>query len=193
MKSLLAVLSTFLSIPLLIILCIIYLSYIGSLKNSLKLSQNNSKVAYAALPSTQNLLSDKINSKDARIEILSTFFKKYKSDLLPFAQDIVSAADKYNLDYRLVPSIAMQESNLCKKAPKDSFNCWGFGIYGKNLKKFTSYPRAIDAVTRTLSLEYKQYGLIEPAEIMHKYTPGSNGSWAKGVNQYMAELAGTVL
>lgn len=193
MKALLLILSTFFSIPLLILLCVIYLSYITTLKDNLKLSQNNSKVAYAALPSTQNLLFDKIDSKDARIEILTTFFRKYNSDLLPFAQNIVSAADKYNLDYRLIPAIAMQESNLCKKAPKDSFNCWGFGIYGSNLKKFTSYPKAIEAVTKTLSLEYKQYGLVEPSEIMRKYTPGSNGSWAKGVTQFMAELGSTSL
>lgn len=31
---------------------------------------------------------------------------------------IVAIADKYNIDFRLLPAIAMQESNLCKSDPR---------------------------------------------------------------------------
>ena len=114
---------------------------------------------------------------------------RYKSDLLPYAQNIVDAADKYDLDYRLIPAIAMQESNLCKKAPKDSHNCWGFAIYGKKVLKFDNYTDAINTVTKTLAIQYKGQGLETPEQIMTKYTPGSNGSWAKSVNYFMDQLA----
>jgi hypothetical protein len=133
-------------------------------------------------------LGDSINQQDARVATVADFFRKYNSDLLPYAQNVVSAADKYNLDYRLIPAIAMQESNLCKKAPIGSYNCWGFGIYGKNLARFSSYPEAIDTVTKTLATQYKDKGLETPEQIMAKYTPSSNGSWADSVNLFMNQL-----
>ncbi len=193
MKKILLLGTTFIATPLLIFVCIIYLSFLFYQDNKLNLSQNHNKVAYAALPSTQNLLHDRVSSKDSRIEVLEIFFKRYNSELVPFAQNIVTTADKYNLDYRLIPAIAMQESNLCKKVPKDSYNCWGYAIYGRNLKKFSNYSAAIDAVSHTLSTDYKQIGLITPEDIMHKYVPSSNGSWAIGVSHFMGELGGIQL
>jgi len=84
----------------------------------------NRDVAYAALPSTENVVESKIITKDARIEMLNQFLARYKSPLLPYAEEIVTAAEKYDLDWRLVPAIGMQESNLCKKEIKESYNCW---------------------------------------------------------------------
>src|SRR5258708_2836582 len=193
MKKILLLSTTFIATPFLIFVCIIFLSYLIYADKQTQLSQNHSKVAYAALPSTQNLLRDRIQAKDARVEVLETFFNKYDSELAPFAQNVVTAADKYNLDYRLIPAIAMQESNLCKKAPKDSHNCWGYAIYASNSKKFSNYSAAIDAVSKTLATDYKQVGLITPEEIMRKYTPSSNGSWATGVSHFMAELQNITL
>lgn len=147
------------------------------------------RVAYAALPAASGTLKVNVVSQDARVTMVRDFFEKYKSDLLPYAQNVVEDADKYGLDYRLIPAIAMQESNLCKKAPKDSYNCWGFGIYGKKVTKFENYSQAIDIVTKTLARQYKSQGLETPAQIMTRYTPGSNGSWADSVNQFMGQLS----
>ncbi len=188
MKSLLLVGTTLISIPLLIILNLVYLSYLGNLKNSQALSKENNKIAYAASPSTQNLLSDRVEPEDARIGSLKEFLEKYKSELLPFTQNIIDSSDRYELDYRLIPAIAMQESNLCKKAPKNSYNCWGFGIYGKTFTKFDNYPDAIETVAKTLAKEYKEKGLVEPEEIMTKYTPSNNGGWARSVSYFMQKL-----
>jgi len=134
------------------------------------------------------VLGDSIFRQDARIEIVRQFFAKYKSPLEPFASNVVEQADKYGLDFRLIPSIAMQESNLCQKIIADSHNCWGFGIYGKKVTKFQSYPEAIETVTRTLAQNYVAGGLNTPETIMKKYTPSSNGSWANGVNYFMDRL-----
>jgi len=116
------------------------------------------------------------------------FFAKYKSPLEPYAKNIVDDADKYTLDFRLLPAIAMQESNLCQKIITDSHNCWGFGIYGKTVTKFESYPEAIDTVTKTLANNYVAGGLNTPDEIMRKYTPSNTGAWADSVNYFMAQL-----
>ncbi len=188
MRKIILSVSFFTLTPFLLFVSIIYLlflSYDSRSHNSL-ISQNpNRRVAFAALPSAENVLGDSIVSKDARIEMLRQFFTKYKSPLEPYAQNIVEDADKYGLDYRLLPAIAMQESNLCKKIITDSYNCWGFGIYGKKVTRFESFPEAIDTVTKTLVNNYVAGGLNTPSEIMKKYTPSSNGSWANGVNFFM--------
>jgi len=132
-----------------------------------------------------------IVTADARTSIVTNYLKRYNSPLTPFARHLVEIADKYSLDYRLLPAIAQQESNLCKKIPENSYNCWGYGIYGDKVTRFENYSQAIDTVARGLKKNYIDLGLTTPDQIMHKYTPPSveiGGPWAKGVNQFLAEL-----
>lgn len=145
-------------------------------------------VAYAALPTSQNTLAAEITEADGRAEKIRQFLHRYGSPLEPYAGDIVAAADQYGLDHRLIPAIAMQESNLCKRIPHGSNNCWGFGIYGKQVRRFADYKEGIYTVTETLATKYKGRGLVTPNQIMTMYTPSSNGSWARSVNHFMAEL-----
>ncbi len=175
--------------PLIIFLCIVYLSYF-SYKNTgnLFLGSNNQSASFAALPATENLVTDQISSRDSRVENLKAFLAKYKSPLEPFSNHIVESSEKYGLDSRLLPAIAMQESNLCKKAPKNTYNCWGFGIYGKKVTSFSGYEEAIETVSKTLAKNYKDIGLVTPEQIMTKYTPSNNGDWAFSVNHFMDQL-----
>ena len=191
MRKIILSTSFFIFTPILILISILYflfLSYDYKVHHSTITHTSNNRVAFAALPSSENVFGDNIFFKDARIEIIRQFFEKYKSPLEPFAQNVVEDADKYGLDYRLLPAIAMQESNLCQKIITDSYNCWGFGIYGKNVTRFENYPEAIDTVTRTLVNNYIAGGLITPSEIMKKYTPSNNGSWAYSVSYFMSLL-----
>jgi len=194
MRKIILLSSFFFLAPLVLILSLLYLSFISSQKtNPFTLVGKSPKVAYAAIPGARETIILKINSEDARIGAVRDFFSYYKSALTPYAQTVVSAADKYNLDYRLLPAIAMQESTLCNNLPnklKGSNNCWGFGIYGKKITKFANYKEAIDTVTKTLAKKYKEQGLETPEEIMSKYTPASpNGSWAQGVSGTMEKLS----
>ena len=189
MKKVLLLTGFFTLTPILLTFCILYFSFLTfEKKGPLSFLTKQTSVSYTALPGNQNVLGDSIAPQDARIAVVADFFKKYNSDLLPYAQNVVEDADRYGLDYRLIPAIAMQESNLCKKAPKDSYNCWGFGIYGKKITKFANYPEAIDTVTKTLAREYKNKGLETPQEIMSKYTPSNNGAWANSVSLFMNQL-----
>ena len=146
------------------------------------------KVVYAALPSAQNVLSGSITQEDGRTEKIRQFLAKYNSPLEPHAADLVSAADEYGLDHRLLTAIAMQESGLCKKIPVDSHNCWGFGIYGTTVTRFKDYKEGIYTVSKALATRYKKKGLVTPEQIMTMYTPSSNGSWAFSVNYFMSTL-----
>lgn len=132
--------------------------------------------------------TDSAIPKDPRIAYLKAFFREYNSVLYDHAPFIVEMADKYQIDYRLVPAIAMQESNLCRVIPNNSHNCWGWGIYGSTVTRFASYPEAIETVTRGLKLNYVDQGLTTPEQIMKKYTPSSNGSWARSVNFFWKEI-----
>jgi len=79
----------------------------------------------------------------------------------------------------------MQESNLCKHIYPGSYNCWGWGIYGNKVTRFSSYEEAIETISRGLKKNYIDKGYTTPEEIMRKYTPPSDGSWAFGVNTFL--------
>lgn len=125
---------------------------------------------------------------DGRVANLKAFFRKYNSPLYDYAEKIVEVSDKYQFDYRLLPAIAMQESNLCRVIPENSYNCWGWGIYGSLVTRFSSYDEAIETVAKGLKNEYIDKGLVTASMIMKKYTPPSQGSWAHGVNTFLRAL-----
>lgn len=143
---------------------------------------------YAALPDTLPSIGSEIVAADARAEIIRQYLHSYNSPLEPHAEFIIAISDKYNLDYRLLTAIAQQESNLCKKIPEGSFNCWGWGIHSRGTLGFASFDEGIETVAAGLKKEYIDKGYTTPEEIMSKYTPLSQGSWAFGVNSFMDQL-----
>jgi len=146
---------------------------------------------YAALPTKNTEVSEKITHKDARSKIVEDFFTGHKSPLSKYGDVFIAVSDKYKLDYRLLPSIAMQESNGGRIVIKNSYNPFGYGIYGKLVTKFSSWEEGIERVGRALREDYLDQGLKTPVQIMAKYTPPSlakGGPWAKGVNSFMEEL-----
>ena len=143
---------------------------------------------FASLPSEIPNVTGSATAADARGEILKNYLAAYSSPLLPFANYIVDRADTYGIDFRLITAIAQQESNLCKVIPDNSFNCWGWGIHSKGTLGFASFEEGIDVVSKGLKTEYIDKGYVTPEQIMSKYTPLSNGSWAYGVNKFLLEM-----
>jgi hypothetical protein len=128
---------------------------------------------------------------DARPAIVASFLERYNSPLQPYDEYgalFVEIADHEGIDFRLLPAIAMQESNLCKRIPPGSYNCLGFGVHSRGTLGFESYEANFRRAARELKANYINQGLTTPSQIMTKYTPGSNGSWANSVNQWMAEM-----
>lgn len=145
----------------------------------------------AAPPVNSTGLQTSVAESDARAQIVANFLERYNSPLKPydhFGRVLVETADRYNLDYRLLPAIMMQESNLCKVIPPGSYNCLGFGIHERGTLGFESYEASFDRAAREIKERYVDIGLNTPEEIMTKYTPGSNGSWAFSVNQWITEM-----
>lgn len=125
---------------------------------------------------------------DGRAAKLKAFFRKYNSPLYDVADHIVAEADRNGFDYRLLAAIAMQESTLCKFIPENSYNCWGWGIYGDLVTRFGSYEEGITIVSEGIKKNYIDHGLVTATAIMAKYTPPSKGSWAQGVNTVLRWL-----
>jgi len=141
-------------------------------------------------PSVQGI-GTQITTKDARPVLIAQFLERYDSPLKPYdywGTFLTGLADKYGLDYRLLPSIAMQESNLCKKIPENTYNCLGLGIHARGTWGFDSFESNFEKAAEILRKNYINEGLITPDEIQDKYTPGSNGSWEFAVNKFMDKL-----
>lgn len=147
------------------------------------------KLALQEATGSAGTMTAEVQLSDGRAANLKHFFRKYNSPLYDHADFIVKTADKYQMDYRLLPAIAMQESGLCRVIPHDSHNCWGWGIYGTTVTRFDSYEEAIDTVSRGIRKNYLDKGLTTATQIMQKYTPSSpDGHWAKAVNSFMKIL-----
>lgn len=151
----------------------------------------DSKFIFHSIPEVDSdTVKVNLSYSDARSANLKKFIRKYNpnSPLYDLTDYIVEVSDKYGLDYRLLVAIAMQESNLCKKIPKDSYNCWGWGIYGNKITKFKSYEEAIETVAKGLRENYVDKGHYTIYTIMKKYNPSSNGSWGNAVKKFFLML-----
>lgn len=144
-------------------------------------------IAYAALPTNLNVVGDSIQKEDVRIGRVASFLEAYNSPLTDYAGFIVNTADKYNVDYRLIPAIAMQESILCKKEITGTHNCWGFGIYGKKVTSFDNYSDAIDTITRYFAKK-KNSGIDTLDELGSIYNPTDHNNWKANVASFMTQL-----
>ncbi len=144
---------------------------------------------FAALPSFDQQMRTAIKIDDARPEIVRQYLHKYGSPLEPHAQLIVDLSDQNNFDYRWMVAIAQQESNLCKRIPVDSHNCWGWGIYGDKVTRFDSFEEALRRIAPQFTKIFlKGDHTKEPMEVMKTYTPPSDGSWANGVSTFFGHL-----
>jgi hypothetical protein len=129
-----------------------------------------------------------ILAKDSRADLVDAFFRKYGSPMTGLGKDIVSSADIFKIPYGYLPAIGACEGALGQRIPLNSFNTWGWGVYGGKIKAFSSWQEAINIVSKGLKEGYFDIGLDTPEEIMAKYTPPSKGSWAACVNRYLEEL-----
>lgn len=135
-----------------------------------------------------DIVETQIVGEDARPMIIKRYLEKYKSPLSPYSNLIFELSQTYGYEYYWIVAIAQQESNLCKKIPENSHNCWGYGIHKNGTLRFDSYELALRSYAEYLKRQYFDKGLNTPELIMKKYTPSSNGSWAFGVNQFIRQL-----
>ncbi len=122
--------------------------------------------------------------KDIRVKILQTFLRKQNSPLAEYAYEFILVADRYKLDWRLVPAISGVESTFGKKIPANSYNAYGWanGNYS-----FQSWKDSIEIVSRKLKNNYINKGAGSIAKIGKIYAPPSH-TWVKKVKYFMRKI-----
>lgn len=122
---------------------------------------------------------------DNRAKILKAYLAKYNSPLEYSANDFIEAADKNQLDWKLVPSIAGVESTFGKHIP-GGFNGWGWGVYGDQAIYFSSWREAIFTISEGLKTRYVDRGLTDPYSMNRVYA--ASPAWGGHVVYFMNDL-----
>lgn len=102
--------------------------------------------------------------------------------LSKYARTFVEVANKYELDYRLLPAIAVMESSGGKSNFKP-YNAWGWGR-----STFASFEEGIEAVGKGIKTGYYDKGRNTVELIAPVYCPPNYRAWISGVNQFMSEI-----
>lgn len=123
-----------------------------------------------------------------RVEVLEKFFEKYDSPLAGSAATFITVADKYDMDYRLLPAISCLESGCGRVLIPDTYNAWGWGIYGDQYISFESWDNGIEEVGKGIYKGYVLKGLDTPAKMAPVYTPPRPQHWLNGVSHFMSQM-----
>ncbi len=124
---------------------------------------------------------------DTRADILESYFEKYNSPLKSEARNFVEAADKYNLDWKLVAAISGVESTFGKFTPGyKSYNAWGWGVYGNQALGFKSWKDGIYTVSEGLRMHYYNKGLTNPYAINRIYA--ASPTWGSKVSYFLNDM-----
>lgn len=121
---------------------------------------------------------------DVRVATLEAIFAKYHSPLLPYAKAYVELADKYGVDWKLLPAISGLESSFGKALLPGTFNAYGWGggtIY------FKSWEDGIEVINKTLKENYMvKWKATDVWSIGPIYAESK--TWAVRVNKFMSEI-----
>jgi hypothetical protein len=129
---------------------------------------------------------------DPRARILHDYLAQYNSPLQDYASDFVNAADKYDVDWKLVPAISGVESTFGKQIPggyersSTSYNGWGWGVYGDQALYFKSWTDGIYTVTKGLHDNYTSKGITDPYIMNNTYA--SSPVWGSHVAYFLNDI-----
>lgn len=165
-----------------IVIFLMLFLFINPSESTSHLMANSSKVENK-LNSTSEEISVKKLDKEAKI--LASYLSRYNSPLQYHAQDFVDAANTYNLDWKLVASIAGVESTFGKFIP-GGYNGWGWGVYGTQALGFESWRDGIFTVSKGLKEDYISRGLLDPISMNKRYA--ASPTWGVRVDYFMKDL-----
>lgn len=139
----------------------------------------------SAKPAVDPLTQIEVKSLNKEAQILSDYLAVHNSPLQYHAQDFIDAAKEYDLDWKLLPSIAGVESTFGKQIP-GGYNAWGWGVYGTQAIYFSSWKDGIFEVARGLRENYLDKGLNDPYAINKVYA--ASPRWGNKVTFFMKDL-----
>jgi len=144
-------LQSFIAIPMLAIA--VPITGIGYIPNTIAILDNKSITVETSVITTQEEVERKEQAeleveRKEKADAIDTYFAKYDAPLEGYGMKFVTEAEKNDLDWRLLPAIAMREStggiHTCKKVPNSVFG-WGSCKIG-----FNSIDESIEIVAKNL-------------------------------------------
>ncbi len=138
---------------------------------------------------TSAVLASAITNKplDNREKILRDYLVAHNSPLADHAPTFIAMANKYNLDWKLLVAISGLESGFGQQIPSNSYNAWGWGIYGDNVKRFSSWDEAIETISQGLRERYiNQLGTDDVYAIGQLYA--ASPTWAVRVERFESNI-----
>lgn len=128
-----------------------------------------------------------LDREDKRVRLLREFLSSYKSPLSASAYTFVEQADQNRLDWRLLAAIAGVESTFGREIPYNSYNAWGWGIYGTNVISFSSFDEGIQTISIELRATYiDKWGAETVFQIGRYYA--ASPRWASRVAYFMEKI-----
>jgi len=134
-----------------------------------------------AVNSTAEVFGDRSLSADHRFQRIKRFFARQRCPVHQYTEDFVAAADKHNLDWRLLPSIALVESSGGKVYKNNNVFGWD-----SCRRRFPSVRAGIHAVAERLA-NAPQYRGKDIDEVLKAYN--SRPIYGKTVKRVMIQLS----
>lgn len=120
---------------------------------------------------------------DYRVNVLTKYLSGHNSPLTDYAGLFIYTADKYGLDWRLIPAISGVESTFGKNIPSSSYNAYGWANGGY---RFESWENSIEVVSKALRERYIDRGANTLPKIARRYA--ASPSWESKVRFFMSEI-----
>lgn len=134
-----------------------------------------------ATSSAAGVPTEKHYTKDSRFQRIKAFFQRRSCPMERYAADLVAAADRHQLDWRLLPSLALVESSGGKAFMNNNVFGWD-----SCRQRFPSVEAGIHAVAERLanSPYYRGKNLDEKLKAYNQ-----NPGYAATVKRVMSQLA----
>lgn len=139
---------------------------------------------FSVAQESASLKTEVLGEVDPRAEILESYLESHKSPLAEHSGKFIEVADKYDLDWRLIPAISGVESTFGKRIPKNSYNAYG---WANGKYSFESWDESIEIVGKTLREKYIDRGAPTINRIAKRYAPPSS-TWAWKVKFFMVKI-----
>ena len=150
-------------------------------------ASNAQEKASASSAEIQTVFNQPDNQYLSRVKTLKAYLEAKDSPMAGNAEDFVKEAYKYDLDWRFVAAIAGLESSFGKAIPYNSYNAWGWGVYGDNVIRFGSWKEGIATISQGLREKYMdKWGKENVYEIGSVYA--ASPTWAVRVERFMGNI-----
>ena len=121
---------------------------------------------------------------DKKVENIKNYMSRRNAPLEEMSEYMVIMANKFEIDYRLVPAISIIESSGGLRLYR-RYNAWGWG--GASGFTFENWEHSIYVVSRGMA-GYYSMGLDTPRKMAPRYNPHTPNEWGAKVQMVMNQI-----